>query len=169
MTRIRNILPRRDGKMRKIFIAFTITMLLIPAMSFAQTNQEATVLRALHAKLSPAQETSEADTLWGITYVYQASGGGWWSGLAIRNGTSPNNQITVSLFDVNGTSVGWGTFNIAAILAHRVDMLSAIITSGYVPARGAVFISSSNYFYASLFVGNDSGGFSMIEKTASSF
>jgi hypothetical protein len=159
--------------MRKIFITFTVAMLLIPTIVFAQEDQAKILLNAFHAKLSSAvtsQDTPAAATAaWGILYVYQASGDGWWTGLAIMNGATPNNQIAVGLFDVNGTLTGQGTISIGPTSAQRVDMLSNLISSGYVPPRGSVFITGTSSFSTAMFVGNGGSGFSMMEKISTSY
>jgi hypothetical protein len=161
-----NILPRREGKMRKLFIAFAFVLLLNPVMSFAQTNHDAIMLKSLQEKVL-AVNPEAVTTYWVVTFSYQASVSGWWTGLAVRNGANPNTFIAVSLFDNNGVIVGQGSFTIGPDLGLHVAALNGLITSGHVPPTGAVFISGTNYFTASMFVGNDSGGFSMIEKIAS--
>jgi hypothetical protein len=164
---------KEERKMRKLVITFTIAMLLIPTIASAQEDQAKTILKAFHAKLSPSitsQDTpAAATTAWGILYVYQASGNGWWTGLAIMNGTTPNNQITVGLFDVNGTLTGQGTISVGPTTAQRVDMLSDMISSGYVPPRGSVFITGTSSFSTAMFVGNGGSGFSMMEKLSTSY
>ena len=152
--------------MRKLFIAFTIVLLITPVMSFAQTSQDSILLKALQNKVVSAYPQTATSTTYCVDFNYQASSSEWWTGLAIRNGSGAYNQFTVSFFDANGNISGQGQFQIGPDLGMRVASLEGLLTWGNVPSIGAVFISATKYFTVTMFVGNSAGGFSMIEKTS---
>jgi hypothetical protein len=163
--------------MRKLGIAVIIVLLITPTTVLAQTGQTEALLKAYHAKVSQSLTSQDisaesphilATVYWGAYFVYQQSSSGWWTGLVIMNGTNPSN-INVGFFDENGQVTGTGTFSLAASNAQRIGMLSDFLTTGYVPKRGSVVINSNNIFVTTMFVGNDSGGFGMIEKSATSY
>lgn len=166
--------------MRKLFITFTIALLIIPTIAFAQEGPAKALREALNAKLSPSIEAPQAKSTvpqpeaaiiaydYGLIFSYQASTDWWWTGLAIRNSTQPNN-ITVRLIDGNGILRGEGTFTISAFNEQRIGLLSDMIGAGYVPQVGSVYVYGTDYFSATLFVGIGDVGFGFFEKDAMNF
>jgi len=102
-----------------------------------------------------------------IVFSYQATNEHWWTGLVIQNSddmASFDNIINIELKDEQGGIVGSGEFTFVTTGAQRVGLLKDFIQSGTVPARGSIIIRGSDPFSAVEIVGNDSGGFGMIEK-----
>lgn len=125
-------------------------------------------------RMAPASMTIQSSGTrytWGIIFTYQATQANWWTGLAVTNiYTGGGNQINVVVFDGNtGQFTGEGTFYLPAFNAQRVDQLKTLVTSGYVPQRGAVYVYGTGPFLVSLLVGNNAGGFSMVDKQAIQF
>jgi len=166
--------------MRKLFIAFTIAMLIIPAIAFAQGGKVEALRAALNAKLSPSIEVPKAksaepqvvavaiDYQWAAMFPYQASNDRWWSGLVITNGVNPN-DIMVLLNDSAGSLVGKGTFHIVAFNEQRVAMLQDMIGVGYVPERGSVYVYGTNSFSTLIVVANSDGAFGVLEQEVINF
>jgi hypothetical protein len=171
---------KEERKMRKLFIAFTVALLIIPTIAFAQEGKAEALRAALNAKLSPSIEAPQAKSAepqvaseaivytWGAIFTYQASDNYWWSGLVIRNGPNPN-YMKVRLFDSIGNLAGEGTFYLGAFNEQRIGVLKDMIGVGYVPEVGSVYVFGTNYYSTMMFVGNGSGGFGMIEKESINF
>ena len=105
-----------------------------------------------------------------VVFSYQATNDHWWTGLVIQNSddmTSFDNIIIVELKNEQGAIVGSGDFTFMTAGAQRTGLLKDFIQTGTVPARGSVIIRGSDPFSAVEIVGNDSGGFGMIEKESS--
>ncbi len=165
--------------MKKLLITLTVALLIIPTVAFAQEGKVEALRAALNAKFSPSIEAPQAKSaepqtvlasilyLWGANFTYQASSDGWWSGLVINAGGPVD--IKVRLLDSNGSATGEGTFFLGLSNQQSVGMLKDMISTGYVPERGSVFVYGNNSFSTTLVVGNSDGGFGMIEKEAVSF
>ena len=166
--------------MRKLSVSFTIALLIIPTIVFAQEGPAQALREALNAKLSPSIEAPQAKSPepqsveaaitydYGAIFSYQASTSYWWTGLAIRNSLNPNN-MWVRLFDSNGTLRGEGTFSITGFNKQRIGVLDDMIGAGYVPDVGSVYVYGTDYFVATMFIGIGDVGFGFIEKEAINF
>lgn len=157
--------------MKKWLIMLAIPLWMAPVMALAQQDPTASIMRALEEKLLPdgdaLQGTTEAASGYGVTYAYQASTDGWWTGLVIMNGSIPNNRITVALYDEKGDLAGQGFAYYGKSGSMVSRLLKDLITTGHVPPIGSVLITGANPFTTVMFVANEHGGFSMIEKISS--
>ena len=166
--------------MRKLLISFTIALLIIPTITFAQGGKAETARAALNATLTPSIDAPQAKSAvpqtgeaavtynWYTIFNYQASTGYWWTGLAITNGLN-SNSLMVRLVDSGGTLRGEGTFSLSNFNQQRIAGLDDMIGTGYVPSVGSIYLYGTKYFTTTMFVGIGDVGFGFIEKEASSF
>lgn len=159
--------------MRKLFITLIVALLIMPTLAIAQEHTSGVLRGASDAELSPSIDTFQAKSLQPqaadvtynrrVVFNYQATDSYWWTGLAIRNRSNPNSML-IHLVDNAGVRRGTGTFSISSNNQQRISLLKDLINTGYTPATGSVWIYGTNNFMATMFVGNNSGGFSMLEK-----
>jgi hypothetical protein len=97
-----------------------------------------------------------------IFIAYAQAGEGWWSGLVIHNTSDGSRIFYIRAYKENGTYVDGPSFSVPA---HAMDVRVLEGFFGDTPPslRMSVRIRSTNYsdeaFRATLFVGNDTGGF----------
>jgi len=102
-----------------------------------------------------------------IVFSYQTTNDKWWTGLVILNSddvASFDNIITIEVKNEQGVISGSGSFNFMTSGAQRVGLVRDFLSSGTVPARGSIIIRGSDPFSAVEIIGNDKGGFGIIEK-----
>lgn len=94
-----------------------------------------------------------------IFIPYTAVGGGWWSGLAITNTSDSAMTFSIGVFKENGVWVAGSSFSVPAH-AMKVDALENFFGGTPPDNMMSIRIRTSNEpFKATLFVGNDMGGF----------
>lgn len=95
-----------------------------------------------------------------IFIPYTAVGGGWWSGLAITNTFASTRTFAIRVFKANGDYVDGSSFSVGS-MAMKVDALENFF--GGTPPDNMMSIrirtTTNETFRATLFVGNDMGGF----------
>jgi hypothetical protein len=95
-----------------------------------------------------------------IFIPYTAVGGGWWSGLAITNTSDSTMTFAIRVFKGNGDHVDGSSFSVGS-KAMKVDALENFF--GGTPPDNMMSIrirtTTNETFRATLFVGNDMGGF----------
>jgi len=173
MTRTPQHFTKEERKMRKLFITLIVALLIMPTLAIAQERTSGVLRGASDAELSPSIDTFQAKSLqpqaatvtynWRAVFNYQATDSNWWTGLVIRNRSNPNSMV-IHLLDNSGVTSGEGTFSISSNNEQLIGLLNAFINTGHTPTTGSVWIYGTNDFMATMFVGNDSGGFSMLEK-----
>jgi hypothetical protein len=105
-----------------------------------------------------------------IFIPYATVGSGWWSGLAVHNTAGSSMTFSVGVYKDNGDYVSGDTFTVAAF-AMKVDTLENFLPGNTAPsARMSVLIRCSAggapTFQATLFLGNDEGGFGFQNYTS---
>lgn len=94
-----------------------------------------------------------------IFIPYTAVGGGWWSGLAITNISASTMTFSIGVFKENGVWVAGSSFSVPAH-AMKVDALENFFGGTPPDNMMSIRIRTGNEpFKATLFVGNDMGGF----------
>lgn len=125
-----------------------------------------TICLMLVVSVVQAQEESKVLPTHYVTFGYYAANSNWWCGLAIYNNSSLTRNYMLTIHsDAGGGSVGSAIFTMEGNTI-KVGLLSDLITSGYVPARGSIHISADGRFTAEKFMGNAQGGFGEVEKEA---
>lgn len=150
--------------MKKLIV---IVLLLISNIAFAQEEWKVEALQeAMAAGYDWRNEVRlsepKASYSYGCIYPYQASQGEYWSGLALTNiSTYGGIQCKIMVLDANGVQTGSGEFYLANFNSQKVGQLKDLVTVGYLPSRGALYIYSTGPFMADLLIGNSKGGFSV--------
>jgi len=95
-----------------------------------------------------------------IFIPYTAVGSGWWSGVAITNISASTMTFSIGVFKENGVWVAGSSFSVPAH-AMKVEVLEYFF--GGTPPDVAMSVrirtGTNETFRATLFVGNDMGGF----------
>jgi hypothetical protein len=136
--------------MKKIYLFILVVLLCPVTSSFAAL---------------PITETVQQ-----IFIPYSQVGEGWWSGLVIHNTSSSSMTFRPYAYGENGALHSGSTVSVAA---HAMDVkLLEGFFGGTAPSlRMAVQIRSTTNvpFQATLFVGNDTGGFSFQNYTSADY
>ena len=97
-----------------------------------------------------------------IFIAYAPVVGGWWSGLVIHNTSDGSRTFSIRAYREDGTYVDGPSFSVAAH-AMKVDVVENFFGGTPPSPRMSVRIQSTSYsdesFRATIFVGNDTGGF----------
>jgi hypothetical protein len=105
-----------------------------------------------------------------ILIPYTQVGEGWWSGLVIHNISDSSMTFYTAAYEENGTLHGGSTVSVAA---HAMDVRVLEGFFGGTPPslRMAVRLRSTTNvpFQATLFVGNDTGGFGFQNYTSEDY
>jgi hypothetical protein len=105
-----------------------------------------------------------------ILIPYAAVDGGWWSGVAIHNTSGSAMTFSIGVYKDDGTYVaGKATFTVAAH-GMKADTVENFFSAPHPTGRMSVLIrcgtADAPTFQATLFVGNDEGGFGFQNYTS---
>jgi hypothetical protein len=105
-----------------------------------------------------------------IIIPYAVLGSGWWSGVAINNASNSQMLFSFGVYKDNGQWVDGIQFAVAGH-AMKVDLLENFF--GGTPPSGRMSLVIQTHtnvpFQATLFVGNDEGGFGFQNYTSSDY
>ena len=137
--------------MKKLSLFTFVVLLLSVTSSFA---------------LTPTTATGQQ-----ILIPYALTDTGWWSGLAIHNTFDSTMTFSFGAYKEDGTWVSGDTFDVAPH-AMKVQMLESFFSNTPPTGRMSLLIRCATdlapTFQATLFVGNDAGGFGFQNYTSSS-
>ncbi|MHB8909743.1 MAG: hypothetical protein ACYDAA_12795 [Syntrophales bacterium] len=136
--------------MKKTFLIILFVLMLPATSSFAL----------------PLTETDQR-----IFMPYATVGGGWWSGVVVHNTSGSTMNFSIGVYKDNGVFVSGSSFSVAAH-AMKVDTLENFFGGTPPSLRMSPVITSHNTtvpFQATLFVGNDEGGFGFQNYTSSDY
>jgi hypothetical protein len=112
------------------------------------------------------QSTQPQQEGWAVLIPYYASDNNWGTGIAIKCGSTSNLEFTIAITDTDGNTAAVGTFELNKLGHQKVDLLQNFFGGAAIPARGSIGIFSTGYFYTTMFMMNNLGGFGFVDKQA---
>lgn len=144
-----------------------ILTICLALVTVAAQAQEADLREALNSVLGE-DRSIQATYHYGALFTYVTATSPWATGLAVTNHSSAGNSIMVGVWNQAGTVVARGYVTLAAF-GQAVNMLSAFISEGALPARGHLAVFGTGSFSADKYIFNDRGGYGEIDKSGEYF